>query len=50
MTDALKDDQKAALLGRIPAGRLGESDDVAYAAVFLASDEAGYITGSYNFV
>jgi len=45
MTDALKDDQKAALLGRIPAGRLGESDDVAYAAVFLASDEAGYITG-----
>jgi len=45
MTDALSDDQKAALLGRIPAGRLGMVDDVAACAVFLASQEASYVTG-----
>ncbi len=45
MTDALSDDQKAALLGRIPAGRLGVVDDVAACAVFLASQEASYVTG-----
>ncbi len=45
MTDALSDDQKAALLGRIPAGRLGVVDDVAACAVFLASEEASYVTG-----
>jgi 3-oxoacyl-[acyl-carrier protein] reductase len=45
MTDALSDEQKAALLGRIPAGRLGVVDDVAACAVFLASQEASYVTG-----
>jgi len=45
MTDALSEDQKSGLLGRIPAGRLGEGEDVAAAAVYLASDEAGYVTG-----
>ncbi len=45
MTDALSDDQKTKLLASIPAGRLGESEDIAAAAVFLASDQAAYITG-----
>jgi 3-oxoacyl-[acyl-carrier protein] reductase len=45
MTDALSDAQKAPLLGRIPAGRLGEGNDVAAAAVYLSSREAGYVTG-----
>src|SRR5918996_285085 len=45
MTDALPDAQKEALLGRIPAGKLGEGEDIGAAAVYLASREAGYITG-----
>jgi 3-oxoacyl-[acyl-carrier protein] reductase len=45
MTDGLKDDQKENLLGRIPAGRLGSPDDIAGACVYLAADEASYITG-----
>jgi 3-oxoacyl-[acyl-carrier protein] reductase len=45
MTDALSDAQKEPLLGRIPAGRLGAGNDVAAAAVYLASREAGYVTG-----
>ncbi len=45
MTDALNDKQKEAILGRIPAGRMGGPADIAAACVYLASDEAGYITG-----
>jgi 3-oxoacyl-[acyl-carrier protein] reductase len=45
MTEVLTEDQKAALLGRIPAGRMGTPEDVAGAVVFLASEEAAYITG-----
>lgn len=45
MTEVLSDDVKAKLLTRIPAGRLGSSEDVAAAVAWLASDEAGYVTG-----
>jgi len=45
MTDALTQDQKAVILARIPAGRLGDSKDVAAAVVYLASEEAHYVTG-----
>src|SRR6185312_4967863 len=45
MTDALNDKQREAILGTIPAGRLGTAEEVAATAVFLASTEAGYITG-----
>ncbi|HEY4265075.1 MAG TPA: 3-oxoacyl-[acyl-carrier-protein] reductase [Micropepsaceae bacterium] len=45
MTDALTEQQKTAILTRIPAGKLGESEDVAAAVVYLASDEAQYLTG-----
>jgi 3-oxoacyl-[acyl-carrier protein] reductase len=45
MTEALPDAQKQALLGRIPAGKLGEGSDVAAGIVYLASREAAYVTG-----
>jgi 3-oxoacyl-[acyl-carrier protein] reductase len=45
MTDALADAQKEALLGRIPIGDLGSGEDIAAACVYLASREAGYVTG-----
>ncbi len=45
MTDALNDDQKEKINSTIPAGKMGASEDIAAAAVFLASDEAGYVTG-----
>lgn len=45
MTDALTEEQKVATLAQVPAGRLGEPKDIAKAVAFLASDDAGYITG-----
>jgi 3-oxoacyl-[acyl-carrier protein] reductase len=45
MTAALKEEQKAAFLTRIPLGRLGTGEDIANTVAFLASDASGYITG-----
>jgi 3-oxoacyl-[acyl-carrier protein] reductase len=45
MTDVLPDAQKAALTSRIPAGDLGSGEDIGAAVVYLASREAGYVTG-----
>ncbi len=45
MTDALNEKQKDAIMGTIPAGRLGEGADIAAAVVYLASREAAYVTG-----
>jgi 3-oxoacyl-[acyl-carrier protein] reductase len=45
MTDALGEQQRDKLLGAIPAGRLGAAEDVAVCVAFLASEEAGYMTG-----
>jgi 3-oxoacyl-[acyl-carrier protein] reductase len=46
MTDELTDEQKQKLLGNVPAGRLGSSQEVAAAVSFLASEEAAYMTGA----
>ncbi len=46
MTDKLNEAQKAALLGRIPLGKMGGPADVASAVVYLASDEAAWVTGT----
>ena len=45
MTDTLSDDQKARILEIVPAGRLGESEEIAAGALYLASEEASYVTG-----
>jgi len=45
MTDALNEQQKTAILGTIPAGKLGQGADIAAACTYLASEEAGYVTG-----
>jgi 3-oxoacyl-[acyl-carrier protein] reductase len=45
MTDALNEKQKEGILGTIPMGRLGAGDEIAAAVVYLASGEAGYVTG-----
>jgi 3-oxoacyl-[acyl-carrier protein] reductase len=45
MTDKLNEKQRDAILGMVPAGRLGDGVDIAAAVVYLASDEAAYVTG-----
>ena len=46
MTEKLTDDQKNGILGQIPMGRMGQTDEIAAAVLFLTSTEAGYITGT----
>ena len=45
MTEALSDSQREELLAKIPSNRFGSVDEIAAALVYLASEEAGYITG-----
>ena len=46
MTDALNDKQRDTLLSAVPVGRLGSAEEIAAAVVYVASDEAGYVTGA----
>ena len=45
MTAVLDDKVREEVLGRVPLGRFGSSDDIAHAAVFLAMEPTGYVTG-----
>jgi 3-oxoacyl-[acyl-carrier protein] reductase len=45
MTDALNEQQRADILSRIPLGTMGSGEDIGAACVYLASKEAGYVTG-----
>jgi len=45
MTDKLNEKQRESILARVPAGKLGTAEDIAAAAVYLASEEAHYVTG-----
>ena len=45
MTDALNEKQRESILASVPTGRLGAGDDIGAAVVYLASAEAGYVTG-----
>ncbi|MEP2891246.1 3-oxoacyl-[acyl-carrier-protein] reductase [Tateyamaria sp.] len=46
MTEKLTDDQKAAIMGQIPAGRMGDAQEIASAVLYLSSPEASYVTGT----
>ena len=46
MTEKLNDDQKSKIMEQIPAGRMGNATEIATAVLYLASEEAGYITGT----
>ena len=46
MTDQLNDDQKTKIMKQIPAGRMGHAEEIAAAALYLASEQAGYVTGT----
>jgi NAD(P)-dependent dehydrogenase (short-subunit alcohol dehydrogenase family) len=46
MTDKLNDDQKSKILTQVPAGRMGDAAEIAAAVLYLASAEAGYVTGA----
>ncbi|MFC5736357.1 3-oxoacyl-[acyl-carrier-protein] reductase [Sinirhodobacter huangdaonensis] len=46
MTEKLNDEQKGKILGQIPAGRMGSAEEIAAAVLYLASPEAGYVTGA----
>ena len=46
MTDKLNDEQKSNILTQIPAGRMGDPEEIAAAVLYLASAESGYVTGT----
>ena len=50
LSQFLTDEQKASVVATVPLGRIGMPDDLAKAAVFLASDDSAYITGIELFV
>lgn len=50
MTEKLTDDQKSKILTQVPAGRMGEASEIAAACLYLASKEAGYVTGATLYV